>query len=173
MNDGLAADGFPGLTDIHAHPAMNSFLWDRDLRRHYWTGRTFNPLASLSDFRMLEKGGVKVLWSSLHVPEREFFRCWLLRIAAHLTGGGRKLLKLSAWQCLLVSRCGSLPNGSRSTTFGTPELTFPSLHLPFPTPTPDPTHPPFPALLVSHSLPLLHPPPYRSVPRSLTTRSNR
>jgi hypothetical protein len=45
-----ADDAFPGLTDIHAHPAMNSFLWDRDLRRHYWTGRTFDPLASLTDF---------------------------------------------------------------------------------------------------------------------------
>lgn len=94
--------GFPGLTDIHAHPAMNAFLWDRDLRRHYWTGRTFNPLASLTDFKMLEKGGVKVLWSALHIPERELFRCKLLRLAAHFTGGGRKLLKLTTWECLLV-----------------------------------------------------------------------
>ena len=41
------------LIDIHAHPAMNAFLWGRDLRRHYWTGpvHTFNPLASLSDSR--------------------------------------------------------------------------------------------------------------------------
>lgn len=93
---------FPGLTDIHAHPAMNAFLWDRDLRRHYWTGRGFNPLASLTDFKMLEKGGVKVLWSSLHVPEANLFGCWLLRLAAHLTSGGRKLLKLNAWECLLV-----------------------------------------------------------------------
>jgi membrane dipeptidase len=93
---------FPGLTDIHAHPAMNAFLWDRDLRRHYWTGRTFNPLASLTDFKMLEKGGVKVLWSSLHIPERQFFGCWLIRLAAHFTAGGRKLRKLTAWECLLV-----------------------------------------------------------------------
>ena len=63
----------PGLTDIHAHPAMNAFLWDRDLRRHYWTGGTFDPLASLTDFKMLEQGGVKVLWSSLHVPEQNYF----------------------------------------------------------------------------------------------------
>ena len=76
MGDAPARSAFPGLTDIHAHPAMNAFLWDRDLRRHYWTGRTFNPLASLTDFKMLEKGGVKVLWSSLHIPEREFFGCW-------------------------------------------------------------------------------------------------
>jgi microsomal dipeptidase-like Zn-dependent dipeptidase len=103
MNDSPAGAGSPfsGLTDIHAHPAMNSFLWDRDLRRHYWTGHVFNPLASLTDFRMLEQGGVKVLWSSLHIPESDYFRCWLLRFVAHLTSGGRKLLKLSAWECLL------------------------------------------------------------------------
>lgn len=95
-------DGFPGLTDIHAHPAMNAFLWDRDLRRHYWAGRTFDPLASLTDFKMLEQGGVKLLWSSLHIPEREYFRCPLIRIAAHFTSGGRSLLKLSAWDCLLA-----------------------------------------------------------------------
>jgi membrane dipeptidase len=102
MDDGPAAAAFPGLTDIHAHPAMNAFLWDRDLRRHYFTGRTFNPLASLSDFKMLEKGGVKVLWSSLHIPESALFGCRLLRFAAHFTAGGRKLLKLNAWECLLV-----------------------------------------------------------------------
>jgi membrane dipeptidase len=101
--DASAANGaFPGLTDIHAHPAMNSFLWDRDLRRHYWTGKTFDPLASLSDFKMLEKGGVKMLWSSLHIPEPAYFGCKLIRFAAHLTAGGRKLLKRSAWECLLV-----------------------------------------------------------------------
>jgi membrane dipeptidase len=102
VNDTAAGDPFPGLTDIHAHPAMNAFLWDRDLRRHYWTGDTFDPLASLSDFKMLEKGGVKVLWSSLHIPEREYFRCAFIRVAAHLFDGGRKLLKLSAWECLLA-----------------------------------------------------------------------
>ena len=102
MDDNPAGGAFPGLTDIHAHPAMNAFLWDRDLRRHYWTGHGFDPLASLTDFKMLEKGGVKVLWSSLHIPEPDYFRCGLIRIAAHFTAGGRKLLKLSAWECLLA-----------------------------------------------------------------------
>jgi microsomal dipeptidase-like Zn-dependent dipeptidase len=98
----MNGDDFPGLTDIHAHPAMNSFLWDRDLRRHYWTGKTFDPLASLSDFKMLEKGGVDVLWSSLHIPERGMFDCKVLWLLAHLTSGGRKLLKQNAWECLLL-----------------------------------------------------------------------
>ena len=102
MNGSPVGGRFPGLTDIHAHPAMNAFLWDRDLRRHYWTGRTFNPLASLSDFKMLEKGGVKVLWSSLHIPEPEYFRCRLIRFVAHFTRGGRMLLKQNAWECLLA-----------------------------------------------------------------------
>ena len=101
-----ASGTFPGLTDIHAHPAMNAFLWDRDLRRHYFTGRAFNPLASLTDFKMLRQGGVKVLWSSLHIPEREFFNCRLIRLAAHFTKGGRKLLKQDAWECLLAMAAG-------------------------------------------------------------------
>ena len=98
----MSSDDFPGLTDIHAHPAMNAFLWGRDLRRHYWTGHHFNPLASLTDFKMLEKGGVKVLWSSLHIPERQYFDCWYIKLAARLFSGGRKLLKLDAWECLLL-----------------------------------------------------------------------
>src|SRR4051794_39031613 len=112
------ADGaFPGLTDIHAHPAMNAFLWDRDLRRHYWTGRTFDPLASLSDFKMLEKGGVKVLWSSLHIPEPAYFGCWFIRLAAHFTSGGRKLLKRSAWECVLIQMTEMERQGARADSF--------------------------------------------------------
>ena len=102
IDDTPVGGSFPGLTDIHAHPAMNAFLWDRDLRRHYWTGHTFNPLSSLTDFKMLERGGVKVLWSSLHIPESDYFRCGLIRFAARLTSGGRMLLSRSAWECVLA-----------------------------------------------------------------------
>jgi membrane dipeptidase len=97
MSDG----DFPGLTDIHAHPAMNAFLWDRDLRKHWFTSNTFCPIASLTDFKMLEKGKVKVLWSSLHVPEPNYFHAPPLWLAAHLTKGGRNLLKGDAWKSLL------------------------------------------------------------------------
>jgi membrane dipeptidase len=92
------------LIDIHAHPAMNAFLWGRDLRRHYWTGpmHTFNPLASLSDFKMLEKGGVDVVWSSLHIPEPQFLECGVIRLFAHFFAGGRRLLKDNAWENLLA-----------------------------------------------------------------------
>jgi membrane dipeptidase len=95
-------DDFPGLTDIHAHPAMNAFLWDRDLRRHYFTSAGFNPLASLTDFKLLRKGGVKVLWSSLHVPEQQYFKTPPLWLLAHATKGGRLLLENDPWNCLLA-----------------------------------------------------------------------
>jgi microsomal dipeptidase-like Zn-dependent dipeptidase len=92
------------LIDIHAHPAMNAFLWGRDLRKHYWSGpmHTFNPLASLSDFKMLEKGGVDVLWSSLHIPERQYFDCLAIRLLAKLFAGGRRLLSDSPWDNVLA-----------------------------------------------------------------------
>ena len=92
------------LIDIHAHPAMNAFLWGRDLRRHYWTGpvHTFNPLASLSDFKLLEKGGVDVLWSSLHIPERQFLECGAIRFFARFFAGGRRLLNENPWDNLLA-----------------------------------------------------------------------
>jgi membrane dipeptidase len=92
---------YPGLTDMHAHPAMNAFFWDRDLRRHYFTGDTFNPLASLSDFKMLREGDVRVLWSVLHVPEEDYFRNPAIRLLARFTRGGRQMLKLNAWECTL------------------------------------------------------------------------
>ena len=81
---------------------MNAFLWDRDLRREYWTAKMFDPLASLSNLKMLERGDVKVLWSSLHIPEKAFLECKLIRLAAHFTAGGRRLLKQNAWECLQV-----------------------------------------------------------------------
>jgi membrane dipeptidase len=93
---------FPGLTDIHCHPAMNSFLWGRKLERHYWTGKGFDPLASLTDFKMMREGDLRVVWSALHVPESEYFRCRLIRFVAHFFRGGRALLKKDAWECLLL-----------------------------------------------------------------------
>ena len=92
------------LTDIHAHPAMNAFLWGRDLRKHISIGppNVFNPLASLSDFKMLEEGGVDVLWSSLHIPERQYFECGVIRLLAKFFAGGRRLLNDSPWDNLLA-----------------------------------------------------------------------
>jgi membrane dipeptidase len=101
MSNGTTAPAFPGLVDMHAHPGMNAYFWGRDLRKHYFAGSTFNPLASLTDFEMLRKGDVRVVWSISHVPEQEYFRNPPIRLLAHLTPGGRKMLKHDAWEITL------------------------------------------------------------------------
>jgi membrane dipeptidase len=73
------------LTDVHAHPSLKAYLFRRNLWRHYWSGRSFNPFSSRSDFRMLERGGVGVLWAAHYVPERQLLEdCAALRFAAKL-----------------------------------------------------------------------------------------
>jgi microsomal dipeptidase-like Zn-dependent dipeptidase len=101
VTDNIPTSEFPGLTDIHAHPAMNAYFWDRDLRKHYFTGMAFNPLASLTDFQMLMQGDVRVLWSVLHVPEVDYFDNPAIRLLAHFTKGGRSMLKLNGWESML------------------------------------------------------------------------
>ena len=73
------------LTDVHAHPSLKAYLFRRNLWRHYRSGHTFNPFSSRTDFKMLSRGGVGVIWSSLHLPERCLFRqCFWLRAAGFL-----------------------------------------------------------------------------------------
>lgn len=73
------------LTDVHVHPSLKAFLYNRNLWRHYSSGKAFNPFSSRSDFTMLDKGGVGVIWAAHHLPERELFRdCLLMRLAAML-----------------------------------------------------------------------------------------
>lgn len=72
------------LTDIHAHPSLKAYLFRRNLWRHYRSGKAFNPFSSRSDFKMLTRGGVGVVWNALHLPERELFGCFWLRLAGLL-----------------------------------------------------------------------------------------
>ncbi len=91
------------LTDLHAHPSLKAFLFRRNLWRHYRSGSGFNPLSSRSDFKMLEKGGVGVLWASHYLPERPLFSdCFLIRAAAFvLTPVYFKLTRGSQFERLL------------------------------------------------------------------------
>lgn len=73
------------LVDVHVHPSLKAYLFRRNLWRHYRSGRTFNPFSSRSDFTMLEKGNVGVIWSALYLPERGLFEdCFALNAAAFL-----------------------------------------------------------------------------------------
>ena len=72
------------LTDVHAHPSLKAYLFRRHLWWHYWSGHAFNPLSSRTDFRMLRKGGVRVVVASHYLPERRLAECFWIRAAAFL-----------------------------------------------------------------------------------------
>ena len=104
MNDNATADTFPGLTDIHAHPAMNAFLWDRDLRRHYWTGHTFDlwPASAIQDAGEGRGQGAVVVAAYCGAPKAAAPTAAFIRLPRTFSAAGSKLLKLNAWECLLV-----------------------------------------------------------------------
>lgn len=81
------------LTDVHVHPSLKAYLFRRNLWRHYWSGKTFDPFSSRSDFETLFRGGVRVIWSSLHLPERQWLRdcCWLRLVGPLVLPAYRKL----------------------------------------------------------------------------------
>lgn len=81
------------MTDVHVHPALKAYMFRRNLWRHYKSGGSFNPFTSRSDFKMLEKGEVGVIWSAIYVPEHELFdRCFLMKAAAYLASPVAKKL---------------------------------------------------------------------------------
>lgn len=83
------------MTDVHVHPSLKAYLFNRNLWRHYCSGKTFNPLASRSDFNMLQKGRVGVMWVAHYYPERQLLQdCAILRLARFVVPGTyRKLTK--------------------------------------------------------------------------------
>ena len=73
------------FTDVHVHPSMKAWMFGRNLWRHYCSGKSWNPFASRSDFKMLTKGGVGVIWAAHYIPERPLFEdCLPAKIAAAL-----------------------------------------------------------------------------------------
>lgn len=64
------------LVDLHVHPAMQQSLFQRNLGFRYVINRTIhaNPLAVRSSFPRLRDGGVDVILSVLHVPEKSLMK---------------------------------------------------------------------------------------------------
>lgn len=73
------------LSDVHVHTSLKAYLFRRNLWKHLWSGKAFDPFASRSDFVMLKRGAVGAAWSVHYLPERELFAdCFLVRLAASL-----------------------------------------------------------------------------------------
>jgi hypothetical protein len=59
------------VVDLHAHPAFNVSLFNRLLTsRIYPSSRAFDPFSVRTNFPRLKEGGVDILLSVVHPPER-------------------------------------------------------------------------------------------------------
>ncbi len=66
--------------DLHAHPSLKSYLFRRRLHKAHRAPAGGYPLTMCCDIHSLREGGVNVVLSAVHVPERQLKEdCWPLR----------------------------------------------------------------------------------------------
>ena len=58
------------IVDLHAHPSLKFSLFNRMLTSRFRAGRSFDPFSVRTDFPKLSQGGVDVLLSTVHAPEK-------------------------------------------------------------------------------------------------------
>lgn len=80
------------LTDVHVHPSLKAWMFDRNLWEEWTSPKGFNILATRADFNSLEKGKVGVIFASHYVPETELLEnSFLIRAVARIAGVYDKL----------------------------------------------------------------------------------
>lgn len=68
------------VVDIHVHPSLKMYLLYKKFRKRHRGGGAFNPFGMRTDFPKLNKGGVDVILSAIHLVERKFVDdCWFLK----------------------------------------------------------------------------------------------
>ncbi len=60
----------PLIIDLHAHPSMKSFFGNKDFAKPSGSKKGFNPFGMRTNLPNVSQGGVRVLWSSVYVPEK-------------------------------------------------------------------------------------------------------
>lgn len=81
------------VADLHAHPSLKIYLFNKKLYKRYRCGGAFNPLVMRVDFPKTLEGGVNLLFSSVYLPERGLLDdCWLMKLASYVAP--RKLRNL-------------------------------------------------------------------------------
>jgi len=68
--------------DVHVHPALKTFLFDKRMDKRYWTGGAWNPFAMRVDLPKSLEGGINAFFSSVYLPEKKMINdCWFLKAA--------------------------------------------------------------------------------------------
>jgi membrane dipeptidase len=89
------------LADVHVHPSLKQWLFDRNLWKTGTSTSFFYPFSTRSSFPRLEAGGFRVIWATHHVPELELVEDnRLVRWASKITSFYSKLTKGNAFNRL-------------------------------------------------------------------------
>ena len=84
----------PIIADIHVHPSLKTFLFNKKSYKRNGTGGAWNPFAMRVDLPKIVEGGVNVLFSSVYLPEKKMIMdCFLLRFATSILGKKFRSLK--------------------------------------------------------------------------------
>jgi len=65
-----------GIVDLHCHPSLKMYLWERDMRRHHHPGRGDNEFNQQIDIYTLEEGYVKGMVASHYLVEASVATEW-------------------------------------------------------------------------------------------------
>jgi membrane dipeptidase len=73
------------VVDIHAHPSLKIYMFNKKFHERHRTGGAFNPFGMRVDLPKIIEGGVNVLFSSVYVPEKGILDdCWLLKLFSYI-----------------------------------------------------------------------------------------
>lgn len=82
------------VIDLHVHPSLKTFLFDKKLSKRYRTGGAWNPLAMRVDLPKIKSGGVNAILSSVYLPERKMIEdCGILNLLSKILGKKFRSLK--------------------------------------------------------------------------------
>ena len=75
------------VIDLHAHPALKTFLFNKQFYKKHRTGGAWNPLAMRVDLPKISEGGLNAVFSSVYLIEKEMiYDCGILSFVVSLFG---------------------------------------------------------------------------------------
>ncbi len=70
------------IVDLHAHPSFKTYLWRKRLADRHRPGGSLSPFSMRVDLPKMRDGGLNVLLSAIHLPERALLKdCGPIRLA--------------------------------------------------------------------------------------------
>ncbi|MFB6344623.1 MAG: dipeptidase [bacterium] len=89
------------LTDVHVHPSLKSWLFNRSIWNRGLSTNFLNPWSDRSSLSRVHNGGFRVLLVTHHIPEAGLFEdSWLLKFLIRVVGMNSKLRNGSSYQRL-------------------------------------------------------------------------